>query len=124
MNYGLRRLRDLGVRPKQIRATGGGAGNRMPYTRFMADIFEQEVVTVKVSEGVRAYMPLCKPLGAWRLHKHDRVGIHDITSQFVKVNLGKRDGDAEQGRRPRLPRTSSHPGRNVRIPAASLHSNT
>src|SRR5256886_4194616 len=36
MNYGLRRLRQLGIQPKQIRATGGGAKSRA-WRQIMAD---------------------------------------------------------------------------------------
>src|SRR6266581_3039587 len=48
MNYGLRRLAELGVRPTQIRATGGGAKSKV-WRQIMADIFNAEVVTLKVS---------------------------------------------------------------------------
>ena len=52
MNYGLRRLAELGVNPKQIRVTGGGAKSNV-WRRIMADIFNAEVVTLKVGEGER-----------------------------------------------------------------------
>jgi len=38
MNYGLRRLTELGVKPTQIRATGGGAKSKI-WRQIMADIF-------------------------------------------------------------------------------------
>jgi xylulokinase len=50
MNYALRRLAELGVQPIQIRATGGGARSKI-WRQIMADIFETEVVTLKVTEG-------------------------------------------------------------------------
>ena len=50
MNYGLRRLAELGVKPAQIRATGGGAKSKV-WRQIMADVFNAEVVTLKVSEG-------------------------------------------------------------------------
>jgi xylulokinase len=40
----------LGVTAKQIRATGGGAKSRL-WRQIMADVFNAEVVTLKVSEG-------------------------------------------------------------------------
>src|SRR6185295_13563231 len=43
MNYGLRRLAELGVKPKQIRATGGGAKSKV-WRQIMADVFNAEVV--------------------------------------------------------------------------------
>lgn len=84
MNYGLRRLRELGVRPKQIRVTGGGAKSKF-WRQIMADVFDTEVVTVKVSEGA-AYGAALQAFWCWRLKKGDRVKISDITGEFVRVN--------------------------------------
>ncbi len=84
MNYGLRRLRQLGLKPRQIRATGGGAKSKF-WRQIMADIFDAEVVTLKISEGA-AYGAALQALWAWRLHKGERVGIHEITEQFVQLN--------------------------------------
>ena len=84
MNYGLRRLRELGLKPKQIRATGGGAKSKF-WRQIMADVFDSEVVTIKVSEGA-AYGAALQALWAWRLHKGDRVSIHGITDEFVELN--------------------------------------
>ncbi|MDD2764912.1 MAG: xylulokinase [Opitutaceae bacterium] len=50
MNYGLRRLADLGVKAREIRVTGGGA--RSPVWRqLMADIFGVPVVAMVEDEG-------------------------------------------------------------------------
>lgn len=84
MNYGLRRLRELGVRPKQIRVTGGGAKSKF-WRQIMADVFDTEVVTVKVSEGA-AYGAALQAFWCWRLKKGDRVKISEITGEFVRVN--------------------------------------
>jgi D-xylulose kinase len=84
MNYGLRRLAELGVKPKQIRATGGGAKSKV-WRRIMADIFNVEVVTLKVSEGA-AYGAALQALWCWRLQQGEKVSITDITDEFVQVN--------------------------------------
>ncbi len=85
MNYGLRRLRQLGVnKPRQIRATGGGANSKI-WRQIMADIFEAEVVTLKESEGA-AYGAALQALWCWRLQRGERVSIHDITDEFVQLN--------------------------------------
>jgi xylulokinase len=84
MNYGLRRLAQLGVKAKQIRATGGGANSKL-WRQIMADIFNVEVVTLKVGEGA-AYGAALQALWCWRLQKGDRVNIADITDQFVTLN--------------------------------------
>ena len=84
MNYGLRRLAELGVKAKQIRATGGGANSKL-WRQIMADIFNAEVVTLKVSEGA-AYGAALQALWCWRLQKGERVNVADITDQFVTLN--------------------------------------
>lgn len=50
MNYGLRRLADLGVKPKEIRVTGGGAKSAV-WRQLMADIFGVPVVAMVEDEG-------------------------------------------------------------------------
>jgi D-xylulose kinase len=84
MNYGLRRLRELGAKPKQIRATGGGAKSKF-WRQIMADIFEAEVVTLKESEGA-AYGAALQALWCWRRQGGERVSIGDITDEFVQLN--------------------------------------
>jgi D-xylulose kinase len=84
MNYGLRRLAELGVQPRQIRATGGGAKSKL-WRQIMADIFNAEVVTLKVGEGA-AYGAALQALWCWRLQAGEKVAIHEITDQFVKLN--------------------------------------
>jgi xylulokinase len=83
MNYGLQRLAELGVKPTQIRATGGGAKSKV-WRQIMADIFNTEVVTLKVSEGA-AYGAALQALWCWRLHEGEQVKISEITDQFVEV---------------------------------------
>jgi xylulokinase len=84
MNYGLRRLAELGVKPTQIRATGGGAKSKV-WRQIMADVFDAEVVTLKVSEGA-AYGAALQALWCWRLSRGDKVSISDITDRFVELN--------------------------------------
>jgi xylulokinase len=84
MNYGLRRLRELGVRPRQIRVTGGGAKSKF-WRQIMADVFDAEVVTLKVGEGA-AYGAALQALWCWRGQRGERVKINDITAQFVRLN--------------------------------------
>jgi len=50
MNYGLNRMRDLGIKPHEIRLTGGGSKNRL-WRQIAADIFNVEVVCPTVDEG-------------------------------------------------------------------------
>jgi xylulokinase len=84
MNYGLRRLAKLGVRPTQIRATGGGAKSKL-WRQIMADVFNAEVVTLKVAEGA-AFGAALQALWCWRLQSGDPVSITEITDEFVRLN--------------------------------------
>ena len=84
MNYGLRRLADLGVKAKQIRATGGGAQSRL-WRQIMADVFDAEVVTLAVSEGA-AYGAALQAMWCWRKNRGEKVSIWDFSDRFVKLN--------------------------------------
>jgi xylulokinase len=84
MNYGLRRMAQLGVKPVQIRATGGGARSKV-WRQIMADVFNAEVVTLKVGEGA-AYGAALQALWCWRLQQGDQTDIADITDEFVEIN--------------------------------------
>ena len=87
MNYGLRRLAELGVKPAQIRATGGGAKSKV-WRQLMADIFNTEVVTLKVSEGA-AYGAALQALWCWRLQEGEKTMISEITDEFVELNAAE-----------------------------------
>jgi len=84
MNYGLRRLAELGVKPKQIRATGGGANSKV-WRQIMADIFNAEVVTLNVREGA-AYGAALQAFWCWRLQQGEKISITEITDKFVQLN--------------------------------------
>ncbi len=55
----------------------------------MADVFDAEVVTLKVSEGA-AYGAALQALWCWRLQQGEKVPISDLTDQFVGLNAGER----------------------------------
>jgi xylulokinase len=74
----------LGVKPAQIRATGGGAKSKV-WRQIMADVFDAEVVTLKVSEGA-AYGAALQALWCWRLQQGEKISISDITDRFVQLN--------------------------------------
>jgi sugar (pentulose or hexulose) kinase len=87
MNYGLRRLGELGVKPAQIRATGGGSKSKI-WRQIMADVFNAEVVTLKVSEGA-AFGAALQALWCWRREQGESVSIQEITDQFVQVETAE-----------------------------------
>jgi sugar (pentulose or hexulose) kinase len=84
MNYGLRRLAELGVKPSQIRATGGGAKSKV-WRQIMADIFNTEVVTLKVGEGA-AYGAALQAFWCWRRQEGEKISIQEVTDRFVELN--------------------------------------
>jgi xylulokinase len=84
MNYGLRRLAELGVKPSQIRATGGGAKSKV-WRQIMADIFDAQVVTLKVSEAA-AFGAALQALWCWRLQQGEKISVSAITDQFIELN--------------------------------------
>ncbi|MBC8326912.1 MAG: xylulokinase [Verrucomicrobia subdivision 3 bacterium] len=84
MNFGLLRLAALGVKPKQIRATGGGAQSKL-WRQIMADIFNTEVVTLAVSEGA-AYGAALQAMWCVAQNSGEKVLINDLSDQFVKLN--------------------------------------
>jgi xylulokinase len=50
LNYGLSRMRELGIEPREIRATGGGAKNAV-WRQILADVFNAPVVCLNQEEG-------------------------------------------------------------------------
>ena len=92
MNYGLRRLAILGVKARQIRATGGGAKSKL-WRQIMADVFNAEVVTLAVGEGA-AYGAALQAMWCRRRKCGEQVSISDLTDRFVKL-------DARQIARPK-----------------------
>jgi sugar (pentulose or hexulose) kinase len=55
------------------------------WRQIMADVFDAEVVTLKVSEGA-AYGAALQALWCWRLQCGEKVSISDLTEQFVTLN--------------------------------------
>jgi xylulokinase len=84
LNYGLGRLQDLGVRPKQIRVTGGGSKNPL-WRQILADIFDTEVVGLQTAEGA-SYGAALQAKWCHAVSRGERVRIAQISDQFVKVD--------------------------------------
>jgi xylulokinase len=88
MNYGLNRLRALGIRPKQIRATGGGS-NSPVWRQIMADVFNAEVVCTQTAEGA-AFGAALQALWCWKLQRGEKASIAAITDRLVKLDAATR----------------------------------
>ena len=84
MNYGLRRLAELGVKAKEIRLTGGGAKSAV-WRQIMADIFGVPVVGMMEEEGAAVGGAL---QAAWCVALREgnrRARIGDFTNGVVAL---------------------------------------
>jgi xylulokinase len=81
LGYGVARMKALGLRPKEIRATGGGAKSRL-WLRIVADVFGTPVVTLKEAEAA-AYGAALQSVWNWRRAGGENVGIADIAAKWV-----------------------------------------
>ena len=88
LNYGFNRMRELGIEPSEIRLTGGGARNRA-WRRIAADVFDVEVVILKVEEGA-AYGAALQAYWTYKKQIGDTVQISEITDRFVEVDESSR----------------------------------
>ena len=86
--YGMKRMLDLGVRPAELRVTGGGSKSAV-WRRIVADVFGYPTVALKVSEaaalgaGIQAAWTYCQVKGkpiAWQ----------ELVRDFVKVDKKSR----------------------------------
>ena len=85
MNYGLRRLRDLGVKAAEIRVTGGGARSAV-WRQLMADIFGVPVVAMKEDEGAALGAALQAAWCVARVGGRPKAAIADFTAGIVAVD--------------------------------------
>ena len=88
LNYGFKRMKDLGIQPTEIRLTGGGARNRA-WRRIAADVFDVEVVTLKVEEGA-AYGAALQAYWTYGRQVGEAEDISEITDRFVEVDEASR----------------------------------
>ena len=88
MNYGLRRLRRMGVAPSQIRATGGGARSRL-WLQILADVFQAEVAALRTAEGA-AYGAALQAMWCLRRHQGEDLAIDDLARSMVRLDSRRR----------------------------------
>ena len=84
MNYGLNRMKELGIEPKEIRLTGGGSKNRA-WRQIAADIFNSDVVCLEIDEGA-AYGAALQAMWTYLNHVGEKTTIQEITDHYVKVD--------------------------------------
>jgi xylulokinase len=89
MNYGLRRLAELGVKAREIRVTGGGAKSTV-WRQLMADIFGVPVVAMMEDEGAALGGAL---QAAWCVavrNGNKRAKLSDFTTGTVALDEATR----------------------------------
>ena len=84
LNYGLNRMRSLGLAPREIRLTGGGARSAV-WRQVAADIFECPVVCPVQEEGA-AYGAAVHAMWVARHARGDDGPISDFTDRFVALD--------------------------------------
>ncbi len=84
LGYGLGRLRELGIDPAEIRATGGGSQSRF-WLGLAADIFQVPVVTLAEPEGA-AFGAALQAVWTWRNARGEKIGIDVLTRELVKTS--------------------------------------
>jgi xylulokinase len=88
LNYGLNRLRELGISPTEVRLTGGGAKNKA-WRKVAADIFDAEAVTLAEEEGA-AYGAAIQAMWCHRRAQGESVAVSEIADELIKLDEGSR----------------------------------
>jgi len=92
--YGLKRLRQLGVKPKEIRLTGGGSNSQL-WRQICADIFGVATVCLQSSEGA-ALGAAVQACWAYDLANGNPTKLQTLARRLVKLDEKTRsEPDAE-----------------------------
>ncbi len=83
IGYGFSRMRALGLRASQVRATGGGAKSPL-WLQVAADILKTPVVTLAEQEAA-AYGAALQSIWSYEKARGRTVGIADIVAERVKT---------------------------------------
>jgi xylulokinase len=83
LGYGLARMRALGLKPSEIRATGGGARSRL-WLQIVADVFKTPVVTLAEREAT-AYGAALQSIWCYEKEKRGSVAVSDIIAERVRT---------------------------------------
>jgi xylulokinase len=82
LGYGFARMRALGLRPAEIRATGGGAASRL-WLQVVADVFQTPVVTLAEQEAA-AYGAALQSIWAYERDRGKDTDIADVVAERIK----------------------------------------
>jgi xylulokinase len=88
LNYGLNRLREFGIAPREIRATGGGSKN-VVWRRILADVFNADVVCMANEEGA-AVGAAVQALWAYGALSGRPESIANLCDRYIAVDESTR----------------------------------
>jgi xylulokinase len=88
LNYGLNRMRALGLAPREIRLTGGGARSAV-WRQIAADVFDCPVVCPANEEGA-AYGAALHAMWVWGHANGAGRSIEEIAGEFIALNEATR----------------------------------
>lgn len=86
--YGLKRFRDLGMNPSEIRLTGGGSKSGV-WRQIAADCFNAEVVTLSTSEGA-ALGAAIQAAHARANEKTETTSYDELCARLVRLDEATR----------------------------------
>lgn len=86
--YGLQRFRELGLRPSEIRMTGGGSKSAV-WRQIAADAFGVPVVTLATAEGA-ALGAAIQAAFAWQASRGTEVSYEELCGNWVALDESTR----------------------------------
>ncbi len=89
LNFGLERLRRLGLRPREIRVTGGG-GRSPVWRQMLADVFGVTVVGMQEDEGAALGAAIQAAWCEERANRSRRATLGSLTDRLVAVKAETR----------------------------------
>jgi xylulokinase len=84
LGYGFARMKERGLKPTEIRATGGGAKSRL-WLQIAADVFGTPVVTLKESEAA-AFGAALQSVWNWRRAAGEKVVLAELADRWVAMD--------------------------------------
>jgi len=82
LGYGFSRMKSLGLQPKEIRATGGGARSQA-WLQVLADVFETQVITLREPESA-AYGAALQAIWTYLNEKGEKKELRELVGDLVK----------------------------------------
>lgn len=82
LGYGFQRMKTLGMKPREIRVTGGGARSKL-WLQIVANIFKTPVRVLEEQEGA-AFGAALQSIWTYFREKGEKVTIEELTRDLVK----------------------------------------